>query len=75
MCLALPLKLESVDKKNKKGIARTSSGSKLEVALNLVQEAEEGEWVLVHGGIALEIVTEEKAKDNLEAVKDVIERF
>lgn len=62
MCLAVPVKLISVE-----GVTGVASlgGVKRTVGLHFVPEAEPGDYVLLHAGLAIQIVDEEEAKKTL----------
>ncbi len=68
MCLAIPGKILSIAK-TEEGIMRTAKvlfgGITKETNLELVPEAKEGDYVLVHVGVALSIVDEEEAQKTL----------
>ena len=55
MCLAVPGKI--LDVREPEGPGRTGTvdfqGTRLEVSLAVVPEAEAGDWVLVHAGLAI----------------------
>ena len=63
MCLAIPGKL--VEKiTEEKGLVDLG-GVKKEIALNFIPEVEIGEWVLIHTGFGLEIISEEDALETI----------
>ena len=68
MCLAIPGKILSIAKKEE-GVMRMAKvlfgGITKETNLELVPEAKEGDYVLVHVGVALSMVDEEEAKKTL----------
>lgn len=41
------------------------------VSLDLVPDAKEGDWVLVHAGFAIQVVDEEYANETLELLKEM----
>ena len=69
MCLAIPGKIISITE-NKDGYMRTGrvnfSGIFKEINLELVPDAKENDYVLVHVGVALSLVDEEEANRSLE---------
>ena len=68
MCLAIPAKVESIGDDH---IATTSIlGITREVALDLVPHARIGDYVLVHAGYAIEVVSEEFAEETLDLIRD-----
>ncbi len=74
MCLAIPGKIISIkDEKDAAfRIGRVSfDGTIQEVNLAMVPEAVIGDYVLVHVGLALNVVDEEEAKKTLEYFKDM----
>ena len=68
MCLAIPGKILSIANKEE-GVMRTArvlfGGITKETNLELVPEAKEGDYVLVHVGVALSVVDEEEAQKTL----------
>ncbi len=68
MCLAIPGKIVSIANRVE-GVMRTAkvlfAGITKETNLELVPEAKEGDYVLVHVGVALSIVDEEEAQKTL----------
>jgi hydrogenase expression/formation protein HypC len=68
MCLAIPGKILSIAN-IEEGVMRTAKvlfgGITKETNLELVPEAREGDYVLVHVGVALTIVDEEEAQKTL----------
>lgn len=62
MCLAVPLEVISVTGDT----ARVrSAGIELDVALDLVEETEVGDYVIVHAGYAIQRLTAEEATETL----------
>ena len=68
MCLAVPAKL--ISKEDDHGIAE-SMGVKREVYLNLTPEAEIGNWLLIHAGFAIQIISEEDALETLRIFDEI----
>jgi hydrogenase expression/formation protein HypC len=69
MCLAIPARITTREEYNMAtvdimGVTRT-------VSLDLVPEAVEGDYVLVHAGFALNIIDEETANDTLDLLKQI----
>ncbi|PKQ16351.1 MAG: HypC/HybG/HupF family hydrogenase formation chaperone [Actinobacteria bacterium HGW-Actinobacteria-7] len=67
MCLAIPARISTREPNGMAvvdimGVTRT-------VSLDLVPEAVEGDFVLVHAGFALQIVDEQTANETLELLK------
>lgn len=67
MCLAIPATISSLDANNMATV--DILGVTRAVSLELVPEATQGDWVLVHAGFAIEIVDEEFAKETVELLK------
>ncbi|MBU0717040.1 MAG: HypC/HybG/HupF family hydrogenase formation chaperone [Planctomycetes bacterium] len=65
MCVAVPGKIVSIDQPAESGQAVAATvdfqGTRMSVCLSLTPEAEEGSWVLVHAGFAIQTITEEDA--------------
>ncbi len=76
MCLAIPGKIISIVE-NKEGYMRMGrvdfSGIFKDINLELVPEAKENDYVLVHVGVALSLVDEEEANKSLEYLKQMNE--
>ncbi len=65
MCLAIPGKIHSIETKfdGLVRMARVSFGGIIkEASLEMVPDAKEGDYVLVHVGVAISVVDEEEAK-------------
>lgn len=65
MCLAIPGRIISISEGNGTGATALVDfgGVEREVSLACLPEAEIGQYVLVHVGIALEIVSDEEAQE------------
>jgi len=68
MCLAVPLKLISIDGTNGVG---EFDGVRRKVQLTFVPQAKVGDYVIVHAGFAMEIMDEEQAELDREAFREV----
>ena len=63
MCLSIPAKIESIEGE----IATVDvGGAKYDANIQLVPEAKVGDYVLIHTGLAIQIIDEEEAKASLE---------
>ncbi|GAB4278542.1 MAG: HypC/HybG/HupF family hydrogenase formation chaperone [Coriobacteriia bacterium] len=69
MCLAIPGQVKSIDENRMAQV--DIMGVTREASLDLVPEAQEGDFVLVHAGYAIQVVDEEFAKETLEIIKDL----
>ena len=68
MCVALPCKLVKVD--GNEGIAELG-GSHVKTRLDLLPEAQVGDYVLVHAGFAIQTVDEEEAQKTLKMLAEL----
>jgi len=68
MCLAVPLKLISIDGQTGMG---EFDGVRRKVQLTFVPQAKVGDYVIVHAGFAMEIMDEEQAELDREAFREV----
>ena len=68
MCLAVPLKLISIDGQSGMG---EFDGVRRKVQLTFVPKAKVGDYVIVHAGVAMEIMDEEQAELDREAFREV----
>ena len=71
MCLAKPLKLIEIDADNSNGMIETGGGT-LKVRLDLVPKARTGDYVLVHAGMAIELLEDEDAQAILESYENYV---
>lgn len=67
MCLAIPAKVSTIDDNRMASV--DIMGVSRKVSLDLVPEANIGDFVLVHAGFALQVVDEETANETLELLK------
>ena len=68
MCLAVPGKILSITASSDDSLGGQLAlvdfqGSRVEVSLQLLPSAREGDWVLVHAGFAITQVTQEDADE------------
>lgn len=69
MCLALPAEIVAVDAANETATV-SLSGVKKEISIALVDDAEPGDFVLVHVGFALHKVSPEEAERTLRLIRE-----
>jgi len=73
MCLAIPGKIKTIETQMD-GLIRMAKvqfgGISKEASLEMVPQAKEGDYVLVHVGVAISIVNEEEAKKTFEYLKE-----
>ncbi len=68
MCLAIPAKIISI----KGDTAQTSiGGSVVDANLSFIEQAEVGEYVLVHAGFAIEKIDEREAMETLKLFREL----
>ena len=67
MCLAIPAKITEL--KEDRLATVDILGVKRDIALDLTPQAQEGDFVLVHAGFAIEVVDEQFALETIELVK------
>lgn len=74
MCLAIPGKIKSIESQydGLVRMAKVSFGGILkETSLELVPEAKEGDYVLVHVGVAISIFDEEEAQKTFQYLEQI----
>lgn len=73
MCLAIPGKIKTIESQMD-GMLRMAKvqfgGITKEASLEMVPQAKEGDYVLVHVGVAISVVNEEEAKKTFEFLKE-----
>jgi hydrogenase expression/formation protein HypC len=67
MCLAVPGKIVSIDADT---AVVNIEGNRINAMLALVPEAGIGDWVLVHAGLAVTVMSEEEARETLELMRE-----
>ena len=68
MCVALPCKLIAIE--GNRGLAEIG-GSQVKTRLDMLPDAQLGDYVLVHAGFAIERVDEEEAHRTLEMLDEI----
>jgi hydrogenase expression/formation protein HypC len=68
MCLAVPLKLVSVDDTDAVGEV---GGIQREVSIMMTPDAKVGDYVIVHAGFAIQILDQKEAEENLELLRQI----
>ena len=67
MCLAVPMKIESIEGK----VARAwVPGGEYSARLDFLEEAKVGDYVLVHAGFAIEILDQAEALKTIEVLQE-----
>ncbi len=72
MCIAAPAKVVEINKETERLFA-DFGGVRQEAKINLLPDVEIGDYVLIHAGYAIEKLTEEAAKESLEAWEELME--
>lgn len=68
MCLAIPAQIKSISDSQ---VATVDIlGVTREIALDFVPQAQLGDFVLVHAGYGIEVVSEEFAQETLELIRE-----
>ena len=68
MCLGIPAKIMHIE--NEMADADIN-GATIQIGLQLVENVQEGDYVLVHTGYALERLSEEEALKTLELIREL----
>jgi hydrogenase expression/formation protein HypC len=69
MCIAAPAKIMEI----KENVATVDFGGvRQQAKLDLVDDVEIGRYVLVHGGYAIEVLSDQEAKESLEAWDELL---
>ena len=71
MCLAVPMKLIKIN--GVTGIAELGNLQR-EIGLLLVENANVGDYVIVHAGYAIQKLDEEEASETIELLKNYLEQ-
>ena len=70
MCLAVPLKILSVDGRQAVGEA---GGLTQRLRVDFIPDIRPGDYVMVHAGFAIEKLTEQQAKENLACIHEAVD--
>ena len=74
MCLGVPGMIKEIYQKDNLRMARVDfAGVEREACLEYVPEAEVGQYVVVHVGFAISLVSEEDANTTLELLREIID--
>lgn len=72
MCIAAPAQVVEVDDDKKIGFV-DFGGVKQQIKLDLIDNIKVGQYVLVHAGYAIEALSDQAAKESLEAWDELLE--
>lgn len=70
MCLAVPLKIVSVDGKHAVGEAE---GLTQTLRVDFLPDLKPGDYVMVHAGFAIQKLTKEQAEENFACIQEAID--
>ena len=68
MCLAIPLRLISVDGTDAVGEV---GGIQREVSIMMTPDVKVGDYVIVHAGFAIQVLDQKEAEENLELLRQI----
>ena len=68
MCLAIPMKIKSIE--GKAAVCELDGVSR-RVAIDLVPKAKIGDYVMIHAGFAIEVLDEKQAEETLEILRSM----
>ena len=72
MCIAAPAHVVEINREENFLVA-DFGGARQQAKIDLLPEVELGDYVLIHAGYAIEKLTEEAAKESLEAWEELLE--
>ena len=72
MCIAAPAHVVEINREDNYLFA-DFGGARQQAKLDLLPDVEVGDYVLIHAGYAIEKLTEEAAKESLEAWEELLE--
>jgi len=74
MCLGIPGKIESVYEDHGTKMAKIDFGGvQREACIEVTPEAKPGDWTIVHAGFALNLLSEEEARETLDILEQMSE--
>ncbi len=72
MCLAIPAQITEHDTVTK--LAKVNvMGVEREISTRLTPDAQVGDYILMHAGFSIEVITEDAAKETLDLLKEIDE--
>jgi len=69
MCLAVPAKVLEIDGQDARVILQ---GVELNARLDFVEGISVGDWILLHAGYAIQVLTEEEAQETLDLWEEFV---
>mgnify|MGYP003394718178 CR=1 FL=1 len=68
MCLAIPMKIKKIEGE----FAKVEAGRLIRtINIQMLPDAKEGDYVMVHAGFALEKIDPQKAKETLKIINEI----
>jgi len=71
MCLAIPGKIIDIDSSKQHAKIDYGDGTKRNINISLV-EVKKGDYVLVHAGFAIEVISEKEAQETLSLFREML---
>ncbi len=72
MCLGIPGKILSIYEDHGTKMAKIDFGGvSREACIEVIPEAKPGDWTIVHAGFALNLLSEEEARETLEILQEM----
>jgi len=71
MCIAAPAQIIEINKEDNSAVV-DFGGVRQKVKLDLVEDVREGKYVLVHSGYAIEVLSDEAARESLKAWDELL---
>jgi len=71
VCLAIPGKVVSIDKKNEYASIDYGDGTKRKANISLI-DVKTGDYVLVHAGFAIQVLDEKEANETLDLFRQML---
>ncbi|MDY6872582.1 MAG: HypC/HybG/HupF family hydrogenase formation chaperone [Chloroflexota bacterium] len=72
MCLGIPGKIESIYDNHGTKMAKIDFGGvSREACIEVIPEAKPGDWTIVHAGFALNLLSEEEARETLDILAEM----
>lgn len=71
MCIAAPAQVIEIDEEENSAVV-DFGGVRQKVKLDLVEDVREGRYVLVHSGYAIEVLSDQAARESLEAWDELL---
>ncbi len=69
MCLGIPGKVEKIEKQS---ATVNIGGTRYEARLDLVEDVQQGDFVLLHSGYVIEKIDEDEAEETLNLIREYL---